>query len=200
MAAQKGGDEWDLITKSFKEEVKAWGALSKTPDTMLKEVEQKMAKLLDQNPADISKDLEAQYQPEHTRCLLMQERYWGQRSRVGWAIYGDKNTKFYHASKVTRRRRNSIGSLLTPNGEWITNEVDIKKAFISHFRSIFTGGPRDTVAQSYPLELLQSLNKVDQQLLGLLEMDPSAQEIKSVVMSLGANKAPGPDGISASLI
>lgn len=40
-----GGLNWQDLTRSFKKEVRRWEALSKRPDTMLKEVEDKMIEL-----------------------------------------------------------------------------------------------------------------------------------------------------------
>nr|XP_025651861.1 uncharacterized protein LOC112747868 [Arachis hypogaea] len=40
-----------------------------------------------------------------------EEKYWGQRSRVKWLKFGDKNTAFFHASTIQRRDRNMIERL-----------------------------------------------------------------------------------------
>lgn len=37
-----------------------------------------------------------------------EEKYWGQRSRVKWLNYGDKNTKFFHASTIQRKDGNKL--------------------------------------------------------------------------------------------
>lgn len=40
-----------------------------------------------------------------------QEQYWAMRSRLNWLSWGDKNTKFFHATTIQRRQRNIIGML-----------------------------------------------------------------------------------------
>lgn len=199
-AAQQGGSDWSKVRDSFQQLVHDWGGNSKNPDTMLKEVEAQMLQLLSQNPDLISREVEKNLQEEHERCLRMHEQYWFQRSRVNFATMGDRNSKFYHASAVTRGRRNLIGSLLQPNGEWLTKECDIKRAFISHFKAIFSAGPRLTVQACYPPQLLLSLPRVQEHTASILDSIPSAHEIFAAVMTLGPNKAPGSDGINAKLI
>lgn len=78
---------------------------------MLKEVEDKMSELNAEQPDRVSREVENGLQMEHERCLLMRESYWHQRARIRWAVLGGRNTSFFHASTVTRRRRNNIGSL-----------------------------------------------------------------------------------------
>lgn len=94
-AAQEGGNDWRLLSISFKRGIKAWGAQSKTPNSMLREIEQRMTEVQMQNPGSVLIEVERQLQKEHETVLLMQERYWCQRARVNWATLGDQNTKFF---------------------------------------------------------------------------------------------------------
>lgn len=43
--------------------------------------------------------------------FLEEEAYWQQRARLQWFLEGDINTKFFHVSASTRRRKNTILSL-----------------------------------------------------------------------------------------
>ncbi|KAJ1436344.1 Zinc finger, CCHC-type [Sesbania bispinosa] len=45
--------------------------------------------------------------------------YWAQRSRLKWLNYGDKNSKFFHASTIQRRDRNKLYRLKDSEGNWI---------------------------------------------------------------------------------
>ncbi|KAL4378358.1 hypothetical protein GQ457_02G030160 [Hibiscus cannabinus] len=50
-----------------------------------------------------------------------EERYWHQRARIKWLQYGDKNTKFFHATTLQHRRANAISRIkkVTGNGSRI---------------------------------------------------------------------------------
>ena len=56
-----------------------------------------------------------------------EEKYWGQRSRLKWIKWGDRNTKFFHASTIQRRDRNRIQRLKNSNGEWVEGQEEVTK-------------------------------------------------------------------------
>lgn len=199
-AAQIGGTDWSAVSKSFKSEVKKWGGGTITPDAMLRETETKMAELLSSDPATICLDEERRLQYEHSKCLQMQESYWAQRSRINWAISGDRNTKFFHATAISRNRRNTIRALQNPDGSWITEEKQILEAFLNHFKTIFQKGNRASIFNSYPDELLLSLPKIPDIFFNSLEALPTNLEIERALFSLGPLKAAGPDGFNAKII
>lgn len=149
-AAQEGGNDWRLLSISFKRGIKAWGAQSKTPNSMLREIEQRMTEVQMQNPGSVLIEVERQLQKEHETVLLMQERYWCQRARVNWATLGDQNTKFFHAMAVTRKRRNTVRALQGDNGEWISDDKEIRLTFINHFKKIYTAGAQRKIADVIP--------------------------------------------------
>lgn len=132
--------------------------------------------------------------PTHARDL------WAQRSRINWAISGDRNTRFFHASVVARNRRNSIRSIQNSEGVWLTEEKEILQAFITHFKQIYQKGTRTSVFNIYPAELLQSLPKIPPIFLTSIEALPSNLEIQQALFSLGPHKSAGPDGFNAKVI
>lgn len=199
-AATIGNADWVNTRKSLKKEVKTWVRTSKTPNQMIKEIESDMHKLNSVQPDQYDKEKVRELQAEHDRCLLMQEYYWHQRSRINWALFGDSNTKFYHASATTRKRRNSITAIQNSDGEWETGVKEIRSAFIAHFRGIYTAGHRVPISQLISVSILQDLNVISAHAHPHLNSRPTAQEIKSALFSLGPDKAAGPDGINAKLI
>ena len=52
------------------------------------------------------------------KVQVREEMMWNQRSRAFWLKWGDKNTKFFHATASQRRRKNWIMELQNPSGEW----------------------------------------------------------------------------------
>ena len=62
---------------------------------------------------------------------------WQLKSRTKWALYGDSNTKFFHALAYGRRNQNTIWSLMDEDGNSVENETALKDMGQSHFAHIF---------------------------------------------------------------
>lgn len=191
---------WSAVTRNFKREASKWVRKIKSPDVLLKECEKEMLKLNSMQPNLVNPREEKELQTQHEKCLLMQEFYWHQRSCLKWALYGDNNTKFFHASAITRKRRNTITALKNDQGNWITNERRIRACFVSHFRKIYTKGSRVHVEVAYGEALLNSLPQIPNAAHAYLVADPTDHEILMALMALGPNKSPGPDGFNAKTL
>ena len=50
---------------------------------------------------------------------------------------GDRNTTFYHVSKLVRRKRNQIVAMKNAAGEWMTEESQIKEFIHNGFEEIY---------------------------------------------------------------
>ncbi|KAK4490473.1 hypothetical protein RD792_001150, partial [Penstemon davidsonii] len=48
---------------------------------------------------------------EYNEILKQEELFWFQKSRTQWLSQGDRNTRFYHMTTISRRRRNKITAL-----------------------------------------------------------------------------------------
>ena len=59
----------------------------------------------------------------HTREEVM----WKQRSRIAWLQYGDKNSKFFHATTSQRRQKNRIGGLVDELGVWHNDQESTER-------------------------------------------------------------------------
>ena len=62
--------------------------------------------------------------------------YWKQRSRIQWLKEGDLNTSFFHMIVNSRRRKNSISSLII-NNNWFESPSLICTAITNHFYYLF---------------------------------------------------------------
>uniref|UniRef100_A0A803Q2M5 Reverse transcriptase n=1 Tax=Cannabis sativa TaxID=3483 RepID=A0A803Q2M5_CANSA len=120
------------------------------------------------------------------------ECMWRQRSREIWLSLGDRNTRFFHAATVIRKRRNSIWAIKDKEGRIWKERKHIGGIINSYFQELFTS------SRPYIDETLESLfvNRIDDQSNELISKTPSDVEIKEAVFCLHPLKAPGPDGFS----
>ncbi|XP_038996093.1 uncharacterized protein LOC120120532 [Hibiscus syriacus] len=75
------------------------------------------------------------------RCKLWEvyrkeERSWLQKSRVRWISEGDRNTSFFHNFASSRRRTNSIVSMLE-NGVRVEDPISVKSIVQPYFRKVY---------------------------------------------------------------
>ncbi|KAG5544818.1 hypothetical protein RHGRI_017313 [Rhododendron griersonianum] len=82
-----------------------------------------------------------------------EELYWQQKSHHKWLQSGDRNTSYFHASTVERRRRNHISGIENAYGAWISDQHGIADEFQSFFQH-FCLWPKDQ--QRQVLSVLQS--------------------------------------------
>jgi hypothetical protein len=124
--------------------------------------------------------------------LLREEVLWKQKSRELWLTCTDLNTKFFHASTVSRRRYNSISSLKSLDGIPISGRQNIGSFLVQHFSSIFS-----TTNPVLDSDLHELVGKVvtDEENVILCGI-PDEAEIFLAISDLGLNKAPGPDGMT----
>ncbi|KAF4363008.1 hypothetical protein F8388_020524 [Cannabis sativa] len=69
--------------------------------------------------ANIEEDLVVLMETNLNSVLLQREIFWKQRSKQLWLREGDSNSKYFHASATSRRRRNSIQKLKDSDGVWV---------------------------------------------------------------------------------
>lgn len=68
--------------------------------------------------------------------MKRKEVYWAQQSRITWLKEGDRNTKFFHAIALIKRRKNSITNI-DINGTNISGPSQIKHEAINFFKKYF---------------------------------------------------------------
>ncbi|GJX74901.1 RNA-directed DNA polymerase, eukaryota [Tanacetum coccineum] len=111
-----------------------------------------------------------------------------QKSKVGWAIEGDENSRFFHGIINKKRSQLAIRGILV-DGSWQTEPQVVKEAFLNHFEARFKKpifvGPKI----NYPFP-----NRLSHDQVLDLEREVSRDEIRSAVWNCGDNKSPGPDG------
>lgn len=74
---------------------------------------------------------------EINETLLREEIMWNQRSRALWIKWGDRNTKFFHATASQRHRKNRIMGLQDSEGIWQEEQGRIEGIILDYFAAIF---------------------------------------------------------------
>lgn len=108
--------------------------------------------------------------------------------------FGDRNTKFFHASANQKFKSHRIEKILDQEGQLFTEHFEIEGAFINYFIELFTAGS--------DLEVEASSNaiqpKVTAAMNNQLLVDFTPDEIGIALSHMAALKAPGPDGFTTS--
>lgn len=143
----------------------------------------------DETVASINKELLEAYKAE--------EAFGKQRSRMLWLTLGDKNTGYFHAVAKGRKARNRLTMLEDASGTPVYEEEQIAKEIARYFAEIFTttGTDREMIEDIISRGLSPSITPETNETLTAL---PSAMEVKKALFAIHPDKAPGPDGFSAS--
>lgn len=135
-----------------------------------------------------------QINTELKEAYQVEEEFWRQRSRKMWLSLGDKNNGYFHAATRGRRARNNISVIEDGEGKSVYEEEQITEVITDYFQKLFTsqeGDRAETVFNAIQPRISPETNEK-------LIRPPSAEEIKTAIFSIHPDKAPGPDGFSAS--
>jgi hypothetical protein len=69
-----------------------------------------------------------------TRLLSYQNEYWKKRCTIRWTKFGDENTKFFESISSERHIRNSIASILLPDGNNVTEHKDKEEVIFQTYK------------------------------------------------------------------
>ncbi|KAL4319829.1 hypothetical protein GQ457_18G007350 [Hibiscus cannabinus] len=146
------GDLWD-DSKSMVENIhnfhiksRTWnndvfGHIGKRKTLLLARI-RGIEKFLERSDSLFLSNLEVELKKELDIVLEQEESLWHQKSRTKWIEKGDRNTQFFHASTMTRHRRNSIRMLEIEYGIWCEDQAILQQHAISFFHALFTSHPR----------------------------------------------------------
>ncbi|KAM1431725.1 hypothetical protein ACFXTO_014338 [Malus domestica] len=138
--------------------------------------------------SDVVKMKESELRAAHRN----EESYWRVKSRAQWLKEGDKNSKFFHAQTLKRRRFNQIKGLEDVNGVWQEDEAAISSIATSYFMELFKSsrpGQIDKLGEC----LAPCVSAADNL---PLTAAVSEEEIKMAIFQIPPIRAPGPDGYS----
>lgn len=136
--------------------------------------------------------LEGKLTRELQSILLQEETYWQQTSRERWICYGERNTRYFHASTIDRRRRTQIHQLRPEDHSWCTEQPELKHMVSTFYKQLYSKEiPPTSPTDQWHLPRL-SCNCVRWLNRGITD-----HEIKTAFFQIRAHKAPGPDGFLA---
>ncbi|KAL5703663.1 hypothetical protein ACHQM5_022190 [Ranunculus cassubicifolius] len=128
---------------------------------------------------------------ELAKVIEMEESYWQQNSSGNPSLKeGGRSSRYFHLSTIYRRRRNRIYRIKNEEGEWKDKREEVNKVFLDYFQKVFTS--EEVEEDGELLELFQPVVS-DEDNVSMVEI-PLEEEIWKVIKSMGALKAPGPDG------
>ena len=126
------------------------------------------------------------------KWALLEETSWRQKSREIWLKEGDRNTKFFHRVANSHRRNNALNKIKI-NGQWLTEEREIKQGMVEAFKNLLSDS-REWRASPMGLEF-SSINDYE---AASLERPFVEEEIKAALLDMSGDKAPGPNGFTAT--
>uniref|UniRef100_A0A803PL04 Reverse transcriptase domain-containing protein n=1 Tax=Cannabis sativa TaxID=3483 RepID=A0A803PL04_CANSA len=188
-----GADNLALLLKNTKHALQGWRKKGfGDVDAKIKILEDRLMWIQYQKDVEPWINEEILVRQKITEEWKRSELMWKQRSRELWLMHGDRNSKFFHASTMVRRKRNHIWALHDKNGRRKELERDKGHILIDFFSDLFKSS-NPTVPEA--LEGLITPTISMEENLSLCAF-PSSEEIRNQVFQMHPLKAPGPDGMS----
>jgi len=148
--------------------------------------------LTNQYPTSLNQLQQQLLKTELHKAWQREEQYWAMRSRINWLRWGDRNTRFFHATTLQRRQCNHILVLRDDHQQWIRDPGQLQQMTTDYFSLLYTtSGPR-----CYEQILQQCPQMVTTEMNNMLLAQVTMEEVKEATFQLGALKAPGPDGLT----
>jgi endonuclease/exonuclease/phosphatase family metal-dependent hydrolase len=126
---------------------------------------------------------------EYENILFQEETMWFQKSREQWIKLGSRNTSFFHAQTIIRRKRNKIHGIRLQSGEWCTDPDIMKGEALKFFKDLFCSS--QPMINSTEEDVVNSL---DDTAIAELVRPITKIEVYDALMSMKSYKAPGPNG------
>jgi hypothetical protein len=160
-------------------------ARKKEVEARLRGIQRALENIDSANLMRLQKELLTSYE----NILFQEETLWYQKSREQWIKLGSRNTAFFHAQSIIRRKRNKIHGIRLTSGEWCTDPEIMKIEALNYFKGLFcsvqtvTGAPHD-----------DSIATLDEVAITELSNPVTKKEVFDALMSMKSYKAPGLDG------
>ncbi|GJV13950.1 putative reverse transcriptase domain-containing protein [Tanacetum coccineum] len=151
-------------------------------------------KAIDRDPSSsVLREEHAHYLLAFKEALLDEERFLQQKAKVEWLKAGDSNTSYFHKIVKSKCARNRI-EIVSDSSNNFYDGNQVPGAFVKHYNQ-FLGAE----GVSNPLDAHDLFIRVlDNSKADCMVRDVTDDEIKSVMFSMGDDRAPGPDGFTAA--
>lgn len=127
--------------------------------------------------------------------LDAEKHFFAQKLKIKHLISADKGSSYFHSLVKKNNQRHSISSVLDNAGNLTTSMDSVGLVFVDFFKDLF-GKTRDRTPAVY--NHLSRGNLISLEDTEILMRPVTAMDIRSAVFDIGDEKAPGPDGFSAS--
>ena len=115
------------------------------------------------------------------------------RSRAQWLEEGEQPSRYFINLQKIKAQRSHISSVYDLNGTEVSSQEEIEKAHVDFYSRLFSEEPMDAALQD---DLLSSLSRqLSSDQASSCEGQMTLDEM-TFALSMNANKAPGPDGLS----
>jgi hypothetical protein len=128
---------------------------------------------------------------EYENILFQEETLWYQKSREQWVKLGSRNTSFFHAQSIIRRKHNKIHGIRLSSGEWCTDPDIMRTEALNFFKELFC--TRQVVASSNN-NTGDGVPTLEADAVAELSAPVVKKEVYEALMTMKSYKAPGPDG------
>ncbi|KAJ4828259.1 hypothetical protein Tsubulata_012067 [Turnera subulata] len=95
-------------------------------------------KYLERMPSKFLSNLELELRMELDSVLVQEELLWAQKARCQWIQEGDRNTAYFHATTIIRRKRNKVEALIDADGKWQQDNEMLKSVATNYFQNLFS--------------------------------------------------------------
>ncbi|XP_045831276.1 uncharacterized protein LOC123922622 [Trifolium pratense] len=184
--------------KRLKEELRGWnkevfGMLDLNIENTVKDLNEAEG-IIDSNGVNSVTTNKAAINKKIWDQLYFKESLIKQKSRLKWVREGDSNSRFFHTSLKSRRRRNQL-SFLKRGNEWIQGVENIKMEVKNYFVQNFT---EDWHHRPFVHGIDFNVLSADDN--DVLLQPFSEEDVREVIWSCDGNKSPGPDGFNFNFL
>jgi hypothetical protein len=194
------GMDWNSRHCTLGKGLQKWAKNKPLPENRLREIEKELLEVQLVHPSVRNHTKEAELAAEYEKVDSLREIKWHQRSKIRWATVGDKNTKFFHNAATQRWRRNRITTLQRENGIWTIGEAETRSLLVNYFKKLYAEGVTQADTEVLMENSISLLPSIQQETHSSLIQIPSCVEVHRTLCTMGLDRAPGPDGITARLL
>ena len=99
-------------------------------------------------PSAFLLSLEKELSSEYTEILNQEEEFWALKAHLNWQLQGDRNTTFFQAKMIIRRKANRIDRLKNRLRDWLDSEQQVINHIQDGFQELYKSQHLSSIAHS----------------------------------------------------